>query len=285
MSDLLSGVPAFLHLVTARDRYHILICRSDVSNRPSYFDDTAGLPFKCRIRIRIAPWTYRETETIDSVHALGYDNSQQTPMITALLIASLSFSDSTQTLYAQQNVQALKKLLDRADTRVERLLCRYRLYPLTEDPAYLRGLPADLPDGSAREQALLSGLWGYRAAEASFISAIKYGRRSARLLEAAKSQNPEDPFVLLIEGQSLLFRPAIAGRDRDEALRRFRRLQSVLNCRDDTAGVSKLEAQVWTWYALTELGRSDEAASLRDDLLAAHPPSLYRQFLLDPPRS
>lgn len=203
-------------------------------------------------------------------------------MIAFLLIVTVSFADSTQAYYAQQNAEALEDLLRRADTRFEELLCRYRLYPLTEREDYLTSLPRELDRDTARELALLSGLWGYRAARASIFSAIRYGRRSQALLDAAKQKAPEDPYVLLIEGQSLLFKPAFAGRDEEAALDRFERLCETLQRTPGIPGISMMEAELWRWYALHRLG-IDRAAEVRKQLLAADPPPLYRQFLEDPP--
>lgn len=204
-------------------------------------------------------------------------------MLIALLIAvmaPLPFAEDVQHAYAQQEADSLQTLLGRADSRADSLLVRYRLYPLTEDASLLDGLPSQLPDGSARETALLSGLWSYRAGEASIFNAVQYGRRSASILERAKEQDPNDPYVLLIEGQSLLFRPAIAGRDPDAAVNRFERLAAQA---DSTTGITTTEAQVWQWLALKEAGRTDEADQLRGRLLADDPAPLYRQFLEDPP--
>lgn len=208
-------------------------------------------------------------------------------MIALLVAATLSlmdptFADSTQEYYAQQNADALEELLHRADTRFEDLLGRYRLYPLTEDKELLDDLPDDLGDGSARELALLSGLWGYRASRASIFSAIRYGQRSERLLDQARTRDPDDPYVLLVEGQSLIFKPAIAGRDKEAALQRFNRLCDVLQSAAPDTGVSMTEAQLWRWYALHQLDM-DNAPAVRDELLASNPPPLYRQFLQDPP--
>jgi len=208
-------------------------------------------------------------------------------MIALLVAATLSlmdpsFADSTQMYYAQQNAEALEGLLERAETRFEDLLCRYRLYPLTEDEALLDDLPEDLDDGSARELALLSGLWGYRAARASIFSAIRYGRRAERLIDEARARDPDDPYVLLVEGQSLIFKPAIAGRDEEAALQRFNRLCEVLRSATPDTGVSMTEAQLWRWYALHQLEMAN-APAVRDELMASNPPPLYRQFLQDPP--
>lgn len=203
-------------------------------------------------------------------------------LLVLLVAASLSspFAQEVQDAYAHQKPDTLRSLLTEADARADSFLVRYRLYPLTEDASVLDELPAELPDGTARERALLSGLWSYRAGEASFFQKIQYGRRSANLLKQAKSQDADDPYVLLIEGQSLLFRPAIAGRDVAAAASCFERLAARA---DSVAGIPVMEAKVWQWFALKEDGQSEAARTLRDQLLGREPAPLYRQFLDDPP--
>ena len=196
------------------------------------------------------------------------------------LMASLPFAQEVQRAYAHQEADTLHTLLTEAESRADSLLVRYRLYPLTEDASLLKGLPSELSDGNARETALLSGLWSYRAGEASILSAVQYGRRSANILESAKEQDPDDPYVLLIEGQSLLFRPAIAGRDPAAAADRFERLAAQA---DAAAGITTMEARVWQWLALRETGQTTKAQHLYERLRARNPAPLYRQFLDDPP--
>lgn len=205
-------------------------------------------------------------------------------MVLLLLLITMSppFAEATQTAYAQQNVTQLRALFDRASSQSDSLLVRYRLYPLTEEKAVLEGIPASLRDGSSRELALLSGLWAYRAGEDSFISAIRYGRRSTNLLEKAKAQDPDAPFVLLVEGQSLLFRPAIAGKDPHAAAQRFAQLAKVVKD-GDVPGISWTEAQVWRCLALEEAGDSQKARALREQMQKHDLPPLYQQFLDDPP--
>lgn len=198
------------------------------------------------------------------------------------MMATSPFAQATQTAYAQQDADRLRQLMDRASSRADSLLVRYRLYPLTEDEGVLQNIPSSLSDGSAREYALLSGLWAYRAGEASFFSAIQYGRRSTSLLEKAKERAPEAPFVLLVEGQSLLFRPSIAGKDLEGAVDRFAKLSELLE-NDGYEGISRTEAQIWQWLALKEAERVDESKSLRKQLQRQDLAPLYRQFLASPP--
>lgn len=200
-----------------------------------------------------------------------------------LLTVSLSFADSTQALYAQQDADALRELLNDADSQTEVFMARYRLYPLTEKEEVIDDIPKELgPDASARELALLSGLWAYRAGETNIFNAVRYGRRSMNRLEEAEALDPDEPYVLLVKGQSLMFRPDIAGKDVPAAIEVFRTLINVLGEHPD-CGISAVEARSWLWLALREAGRSEEAARLRADLLAADPAPLYAQFLDDPP--
>lgn len=204
------------------------------------------------------------------------------PLLIFLLSLSPPFGKEVQEAYAHENVEVLRSMLETTDNRRESLLIRYRLYPLTEDASLVADLPKTIQEGSARELALLSGLWSYRAGETSLFRAVSYGRRSAKLLEQAKARDADDPYVLLVEGQSLLFRPAIAGRDPLAAVDRFETLASTI--RDSSShGISHLEAQVWKWLALREAGRTDVASQLRKRLLSETPPPLYDRFLRDPP--
>jgi hypothetical protein len=195
---------------------------------------------------------------------------------------SPTFADSVQAYYSAQEPDGLRALVDRADTRLEELMARYRLYPLTEDASVIDDIPSGLEDGSARELAILSGIWAYRAGEASFINAARYGRRSVNLLEEARAADADEPYVLLVGGQSLLFRPSIAGRDVGAAIDHFRRLVDRLD-RHPHVGIARAEARSWLWLALREAGRTGDAQALHDDLTASELSSLYRQFLDDPP--
>jgi len=192
------------------------------------------------------------------------------------------FADRVQDAYAREDADALRTLLQDADTRADSLLVRYRLYPLTENAALVDDLPETLDDGTAREWALLSGLWSYRAGEASLFNAVSYGRRSANLLETAQSIDPKDPYVLLIGGQSLLFRPSIAGKDPAAAAEQFEQLAQLAR-QNKTDGIPAVEARTWQWLALTEADRAEEARALHKQLRSQNLPPLYQQFIDDPP--
>jgi hypothetical protein len=204
------------------------------------------------------------------------------PLLLLLVTLSPPFAEQVHDAYAQQNAEELRRLLAQSDSRADSLLVRYRLYPLSERSHLIDELPKELDEGSAREWALLSGLWSYRAGEASIFNAVSYGRRSAKLLKTAQSLDPDDPYVLLVGGQSLLFRPAIAGKDAATAAERFATLVDQAGA-GQADGISTMEARTWHWLALKEAGRTQDAQALHDTLRAENPAPLYRQFLDDPP--
>jgi len=189
--------------------------------------------------------------------------------------------DSLAHYYATQDAAAVARLLAGARTREERLLCRYRLYPLTRDESLVADIPSVEGVRSAREAALIAGLWGFRAAQASPLRLPTYGRRSEGALNHARRLNPDEPYVLLIEGQSLLYKPAIFGGDPHAAQGRFERLRDLIRGRR-IEGMDPIEPEVWVWMTLRRQ-RSSQAEPLRRRLLARNPPPLFRQFLTDPP--
>lgn len=189
--------------------------------------------------------------------------------------------DTLATLYAQKNAPALARLQAAPSDPAQDLLVRYRLYPLTQDARVLRDLPDESACRSARDLALLAALWAFRAAEAPPWKLPFYGTRHDRLLRRALALDPEDPYVLLVEGQSLLFRPAVFGGDAEAALKRFEALRAAIRQRP-VDGISPFEPDVWVWYTLRRLGRPN-TDRMKERLLAQDPPPLFREFLQGPP--
>ncbi len=199
-----------------------------------------------------------------------------------LTTVSLSLAMTIQTFYANTDAASLRALCQEVADQETALLCAYRLYPLTQDADLLTNLPREDAATSARSLALLSGLWGYKAAQASLPALIRAGRRSTRFLEAARAQDPNELYLLLIEGQSLLFRPAFVGGDPARALRLFQELRPIVAL-DSSFGISLDEVDLWIWYTLDTLG-DVEAPVLHARLLTSDLPPVYRTFLLSPPR-
>lgn len=190
--------------------------------------------------------------------------------------------DSLTYYYARQDTSAVDRLYRRrAQTRLDRLLCLYRLFPMTLDGRYLDRIPSESGVTSARELALISALWAYKAAHGPAWHLPTYGRRSERILNAALARDPDEPYALLVKGQGLYYKPALFGGDVAEAKRTFERLRTVL-ARRRAPGIHPFEAEVWIWMCVRKQD-AERGAALRRRLLAQNPPPLFRQFLIDPP--
>lgn len=198
-----------------------------------------------------------------------------------LLAAARTFTDSLTAYYAARDLDGLRSLHARARTLEQRLLVRYRLFPVTRDEGLLRDLPADGDARTARELALLSALWAYRASTAPAWRMPTFGRRSEALLTRARALDAADPYVLLVEGQALLYKPRMVGGNPREALARFQALRPIA-LRNPASGVLHWEADVWAWMAMRRLDHPDADAT-KSRLLAEDPPPLFRAFLLHPP--
>ena len=91
---------------------------------------------------------------------------------------SATIRDSLTVYYARQDTAGVEGLLRRrARTREDRLLCLYRLYPMTLDRGYLREIPSDAGVTSARELALIAAMWAYRASSGPAYRLPVDGRR------------------------------------------------------------------------------------------------------------
>lgn len=201
---------------------------------------------------------------------------------TALPASSASpVADSLTFYYAMRDTDAIERLYRQARTTEERLLCSYRLFPLTQDEKWLDDLPEESELRTARGLALLAAHWGFRATSAPAWRLPTYGRRSEGILRRAQQINFDEPYVLLVDGQSLYYKPAIFGGDVEEAKARFERLRVVLHGRT-VPGIHSFEPEVWIWVCLRKMGNSI-APQLREQLLGRQPPPLFRQFLNDPP--
>ena len=190
--------------------------------------------------------------------------------------------DSLAVYYARQDTSGVERLFRRhARTREQRLLCRYRLFPMTLDDGYLADIPSERGVTSARQLSLIAALWAYKAANGPAWALPRYGRRSERVLELALARDADEPYALLVKGQSLLYKPRLFGGDPAEAQRTFEQLRTVLRSRR-TPGIHPFEAEVWIWMAVRKQDRA-QGARLQRRLLARNPPALFRTFLTYPP--
>lgn len=200
---------------------------------------------------------------------------------TLSVVSASPVADSLTYYYATHNTDAIKRLHRQALTTEERLLCSYRLFPLTQDESWLEDLPEESELRTARELALLAAHWAYKAANAPAWRLPTYGRRSEGILRRAQEVNFDEPYALLIDGQSLYYKPAIFGGDAEQAKSRFERLRTVLHGRT-VPGIHSFEPEIWIWMCLRKM-ENPIAPQLREQLLGRRPPPLFRQFLIDPP--
>lgn len=195
-------------------------------------------------------------------------------------IQAQCFGDRIQEGYNSKNTDGIRRLFNQADNESDSFLAIYRLYPLTEDETLIADLPATPQSRNAKDYALLSALWSYRINKNRSLM-MTLGTRIIRLLNSAERTDAQNPFSLLVVGQSLLFKPAIFGGSADGALRKFRHLKEKLT-RENICGVSIWDAEVWIWYAMKKK-RDPQAENFKQSLYRRNPPPIYRDFLNNPP--
>lgn len=198
-----------------------------------------------------------------------------------MVLMGLCFGQAAHDAYATGNPAALRELVALAQTREDTLVLRYRLYALTQSRGLIMDLPEDEEQASPRELALLSALWAYRTQDARLLQLAVIGRRTMKYLNRALDADPDDPLVMLIDAQSLLFRPGIAGGSKERGLNRLTALRERV-ARNASCTVSPLEAEVWYWYALHK-NEDPRATEVFDRLMVGPLPDLYRSFLQAPP--
>lgn len=180
--------------------------------------------------------------------------------------------------YGKMDAAGVRDLLRSTGSSEERFMVLYRLYPLVQDGSLLDDLPDELEDGaSAREAALLAALWSYRYNHGPFWSRMNAVRRAFRLMDEAKRMDPNEPFVLLVDGQSLLYRPKFAGGDASAARRLFEALRRSVE-RRQACSLSLVEVDTWIWLSMRRQ-HDPEADAFRQKILATNPLPVYREFL------
>lgn len=214
------------------------------------------------------------------VLALAFATTVAVPHATAAAPGA-HVSDPLTTSYVQRDTRGVRRLYQNADTQRDRLLAAYRLFALTQDQSVIRDIPSDEGVNDARELALISALWAFRAGTGPKINLPTHGRRSERILDRARDLNANEPYVLLVRGQSLYYKPRVFGGDVREAKRTFEQLKRRMQGRT-VPGLHAFEAEVWIWMCERKLD-PENAETMKERLLARNPPPLFRQFLIDPP--
>lgn len=189
--------------------------------------------------------------------------------------------DSLTHYYVRRDVANVRRLHRIARTQEDKLLVAYRLFAMTREQSIIRDIPSDRGVQSPRQLALISALWAFRAGTGPKIHLPTHGRRSERILDRARDLAPNDPYVLLVRGQSLYYKPGIFGGDVEAAKETFEHLKRQMRGRS-VPGLHPFEADVWIWMCERKLDE-DRARATKRRLLAQSPPPMFRQFLLDPP--
>jgi stage V sporulation protein SpoVS len=195
-------------------------------------------------------------------------------------VSAQCFGDQVQVAYNNRNAREVRRLMNAATNQSDKFLAIYRLYPLTEDGTILANLPADPNRENAKDKALLSALWSYKINEDRSLM-MTLGTRIIRLLNSSERLNAQNPFVLLIVGQSLLYKPAVFGGSAARALQKFQALKRQIQA-EAICGLSIWDADVWIWYAMHKK-RDRGAEAFKQELYRNNPPVIYREFLNNPP--
>lgn len=113
----------------------------------------------------------------------------------------------------------------------------------------------------ADAHALLGSLYGQKAG-GGMMAGMKYGQKSAVTMERAITLQPQNPRILMLEGISLFFKPAMWGGDKQKALAN---LQKACDLAEKGACAAKEatmpdwgHADVFAWKGMM-FAKSDEA--------------------------
>ena len=132
-----------------------------------------------------------------------------------------------------------RKYVDDADARLEKLLEKY---------------PRD-----ARLHALAGAFYGYKIALA-FYKAPFLGPKSLSHIDKAISLDPKEPSGYIEKGNSLVYRPAAFGGDKEEGLALYRKALALMDARsEEKCNWQKMLLRTFMVKALYETKRDAEA--------------------------
>jgi tetratricopeptide (TPR) repeat protein len=129
----------------------------------------------------------------------------------------------------------------------------------------------------ADAHALLGSLYGQKAG-GGMMAGMKYGQKSAVTMERAITLQPKNPRILMLEGVSLFFKPAMWGGDKQKALTNLQRACELAEqgaCAAKEATMPDWgHADVFAWKGVM-FAKSDEADT--DNAKAAYERALQLQ--------
>ncbi len=118
----------------------------------------------------------------------------------------------------------------------------------------------------ARLHSLAGAFCGYKIS-LSFYKAAYLGPRSLAHIEKAITYDPAEPMGYIEKANSLLYRPAVLGRDRSQALALYRKALALMKARDDvSADWQYLLLRAFILKGLYETNQTAEAKALREEM-------------------
>lgn len=231
------------------------------------------------------------------------ERSRNTPAITTLLIAfllgSLTFkaqttqtwSCSLQQLYTQGLQEKWPELISQmalvkeSDVELKMLLAsaRYGYVGMllgkkqkSQAAKEMKILAMELDilqkqhPANTRVMSMRAGLVGYRIA-INPLKAPFLGPESGRLLDAAAALNPNCPYVLTEQGNSLYFRPALFGGDKNKALDLWQKASQIFARQGNTCNWYAVHVRVMVVKAYETLGDDDAAKQQKEALIKEFP--------------
>lgn len=141
----------------------------------------------------------------------------------------------------------------------------------------------------ADAHALLGSLYGQKAA-GGMMAGMKYGQKSAVTIERAITLQPKNPRILLLEGISLFFKPAMWGGDKQKALGNLQRACELAEqgaCAAKEAFMPDWgHADVFAWkgmmFAKSEEADTDNAKAAYERALQIAPNYNWVKYVLLP---
>jgi len=125
----------------------------------------------------------------------------------------------------------------------------------------LKACPMD-----ARLHSLAGAFCGYKIS-LSFYKAAYLGPRSLAHIEKAIKLDPAEPMGYIEKANSLMYRPAALGRDREQALALYRKALALMRARDKvSADWQYLLLRAFILKGLYETNQTAEAKALREEM-------------------
>ncbi len=130
---------------------------------------------------------------------------------------------------------------------------------------YLDTLLAEHPD-HAQLHSLAGAFYGYKIS-LSFYKAPFLGPKSLSHIEQAIQLDPTEPMGYIEKGNSLMYRPAVLGADKNQALTLYRKALKLMDSRKDRKeDWQQLMVCAFVLKGLYETNRGDEAKAFRADM-------------------